>query len=68
VAALSSPARRLVAAAEADPLNMAVARELRETLRVLPARRGLDPVERLQARVAAELAAHWAPGNVSPIR
>ena len=50
---LTAPVRRLIVASEQDPLNMPLARELRQTLLALPPGREPDPVERRQATVAA---------------
>lgn len=62
--------RRLIAASEADPLNMALVKELRATLVALPPRREMDPLEIRQARVAAIRAEHAAGlvGNVVPFK
>jgi hypothetical protein len=64
-AELEALAKRLRAASEADPLNMGVARELRETLRALPPPLGpLDPLEARQVEVASRRLL----ASVSPIR
>jgi hypothetical protein len=52
--------RRLIAASEADPLNMAVAKELRATLLALPGAAEVDPVTMLAAEVQARAAARRA--------
>jgi hypothetical protein len=60
VAELHSLAVRLIEAHRADPLNMAVVKELRCTLLALPPREEDDPLVELQARVATKRAQHVA--------
>ena len=59
-AELARLVRRLIAASEADPLNMPLARELRVTLLALPGLAEDDPVARRQATVEARQAARRA--------
>jgi hypothetical protein len=53
-------AARLIAAAESDPWNMQVARELRTLLLAMPPPEELDPVSQLAAEVEARAAARRA--------
>jgi hypothetical protein len=57
--------RRLIVASEADPLNMALVRELRATLVALPQPGEEDPVSAAQARVAA-IRAEYAERRANP--
>jgi hypothetical protein len=70
-AELEALARRLIGVTEADPQNTAAAKALVDVLRAIPPLpEELDPVERLQAEVAAREALGRAGvrGNVTPIR
>jgi hypothetical protein len=70
-AELEALARRLIGVTEADPQNTAAARALVDVLRAIPPLpEDLDPVERLQAEVAAAdvLDRAGVRRNVTPIR
>ncbi len=59
-AELTRLVRRLISASEQEPMNMALARELRATLLALPPAGQPDPVQQRQAVIMARRAARQA--------